>query len=237
MYHQLHQRLQEMLHLETKPVIVALSDRPPDGVEKFNGELKACEFIDVARYEDRIFYTTLDNQSCKNGNYYLGMTEPFKGLLDGEHNAGEQGRGLVASPGAFRRLLSSYPIILTGTTSVISYAPLDKVPFSSRFGGQVVVVICPPRKAMLLLRGANFCTGIMMPGLTGPSTCSSAIAAPLLRGQVHYTLGCFGLRKFTKIRDDELVVGIPLEEFADVVEGLEKFLSGRPDLGVYQGTY
>ncbi|MBW2120620.1 MAG: DUF169 domain-containing protein [Deltaproteobacteria bacterium] len=227
-------RLQDTLCLEKKPVVVALSDRSPEGVERFKGEQKACEFIDTVREEDRPFYTTLENQSCRNGNYYLGLAPPFEGLITGEHNAGENGRGLVGSPGAFRRLLSGYEIVPTGTVSVITYAPLDRVPFSDRFGGQVVVVSCLPRQALLLLRGANFRTGHTVPGLTGPSTCSSVIAAPLLRGQVHYSLGCFGLRLFTKIRDEELVVGIPREELVEVVEGLERFLEGRPDLGVQE---
>jgi uncharacterized protein (DUF169 family) len=229
---QLYQRLQSMLHLETKPVIVALSNRPPEGVKKVEKKMKACEFVDLSRFENRIFYTTLEEQGCKNGNYYLGMAPAFEGLLDGEHNGGENGRGLVIAPGAFRRLLNGYAIIPTGTVSVISYAPLDLSPFSNKFGSQVVVFTCPPRKAMLLLRGANYRTGLTVPGLTGPSTCSSAYAAPVLRGQVHYSLGCFGLRHFTKIRDDELVVGVPMEELREVVEGLEAFLGGRPDLGL-----
>ena len=227
-----YERLQHLLHLETKPVVVALSDRPPAGVERFQGRLKACEFIDRARYDDLVFYTTLEDQTCRNGNYYLGMAAAFEGLADGEHNAGENGRSLVASPGAFRRLLSGYAIVPAGTVSVISYAPLDRSPFSDRFGSQAVVIYCSPRKAMLLLRGANFRTGFTVPGLTGPSTCSSAISAPILRGQVHYTLGCFGLRLFTKIREDELIVGIPIEELGEVVDGLERFLAKRPDVEI-----
>jgi uncharacterized protein (DUF169 family) len=213
-------------------VVVAFSDRPPEGVKRVEKKMKACEFVDLASLEGKVFYTTLEDQTCRNGNYYLGLSGPFEGLLTGEHNAGEQGRGLVSSPAAFRRLLNGYAIIPAGTVSVISYAPLDTSPFGKRFGSQVVVVICNPRKAMLLLRGANFRTGITVPGLTGPSTCSSVYAAPILRGHVHYSLGCFGLRAFTKIRDDELVVGIPLEELDDVVNGLETFLAGRPDLGI-----
>jgi uncharacterized protein (DUF169 family) len=227
-----YQKLQNMLHFETKPVVMALSNRIPDGVERIERKMKACDFVDVARFEERVFYTVLEDQTCRNGNFYLGMSEAFEGLLSGEHNAGEKGSGLVSSPGAFRRLLNGYAIIPTGTVSVISYAPLDKSPFPDRFGSQVVVVFCNPRQAMLLLRGANFKSGITVPGLTGPSTCSSAYAAPILRGQVHYTLGCFGLRVFTKIRDDELVVGIPLEELDDVEKGLEAFLAGRPDLAI-----
>lgn len=232
MSEELCRRLLEMVHLEHKPVVVALSDRPPKGVKKYKGKKKACELIDVSLEEDNPFYITREDQTCRNGSYYLGLGEPFPGLINGEHNAGENGSGLLATPGAFRRLLSGYAIIPTGSVSVITYAPLDKVTFSNKFGGQVVVIYCSPRQAMLLLRGANYRTGHTTPGLTGPSTCSSVIAAPLLRGQVHYSLGCFGLRLFTKIRDDELVIGIPIEELREVVEELEKFLNGRPDYGI-----
>jgi uncharacterized protein (DUF169 family) len=194
--------------------------------------MKACEFIDHVRDATHAFYTLHDDQTCRNGNYYLGLAAPFEGLLSGEHNAGRNGRGLVGSPGAFRRLLRGYEIVPTGSVSVIAYALLDQCPFDSRYGSQAVYFTCHPRQAMLLVRGANFRTGLTVPGLTGPSTCSSVIAAPILTGQVHYSLGCFGLRAFTRIADDELAVGVPLEELAEVVEGLERFTTGRQDLAL-----
>jgi uncharacterized protein (DUF169 family) len=226
----LYERLNALVGLEHKPVVLAFSSDAPKGVEQYSGVARACEFVDICQKEQRAFYTTADNQSCRNGNYYLGLSEPFSGLTTGEHNAGECGRALVSSPGAFRRLLSGYAIIPTGTVTVISYAPIDAVPFSERFGSQVIVVTAQPGKCMLLLRGANYRTGHTIPGLTGPSTCSSVYAAPILRGEVHYSLGCFGLRLFTEVRDDELVVGVPREEFAEVVGGVERFIKGRAEL-------
>ena len=226
----LYEKLDSLVGLEHKPVVIAFSSEAPKGLEQYNGEARACEFVDICEKENRAFYTTVDNQSCGNGNYYLGLSEPFSGLITGEHNAGECGRALVGSPGAFRRLLSGYEIIPTGTVEMISYAPLDNVPFSGRFGSQVIVITAQPGKAMLILRGANYRTGHTIPGLTGPSTCSSVYAAPVLLGKVHYSLGCFGLRMFTKVRDDELAVGIPREEFAEVVSGVESFIKGRAEL-------
>lgn len=231
MYAELSERLIKALRLKTSPVTVALSTRPPEGVERFEGEQKFCELIDVARFEDRVFYATVDNLTCKNGNYYLGLSEPFEGLTTGDHNSAcEGGSGLVYSPAAFRRLLSGYEIMPTGTVDYVSYAPLAKTPFSETLGGMVVVIFCNPKQALFLQRGVNYKSGEIMPGLTGPSTCSNVIAAPLLTGKAHYSLGCFGLREFTEITSDEVIIGIPWWILSDTVDNLEEFLASRPDL-------
>ena len=151
MYMEMFNIVQDLLHFKVKPVVVALSNKIPNSVNRCDVQLRACEFIDRVRETEEPFYTTLEDQTCRNGNYYLGMEPPFEGLITGEHNAGEKSSGLVSSPGAFRRLLGGYEIMPTGTVSFISYATLDNVPFTLKFGSQVVYFTCTPRRAMLLL--------------------------------------------------------------------------------------
>jgi uncharacterized protein (DUF169 family) len=84
---ELAERLIIALSLETSPVTVAFSSKPPTGIQKFDGKLRACQFLDVARFDGLAFFTDVENQSCENGNYYLGLAEPYDGHLNGEVNS------------------------------------------------------------------------------------------------------------------------------------------------------
>ena len=53
------------------------------------------------------------------------------------------------------------------------------------------------------------------------SVCSDACAQTYLNGQVNFSLGCDGSRKFSGIEDGEMVVGIPAELLPEITESLK----------------
>jgi uncharacterized protein (DUF169 family) len=226
MYAELADRLINALSLETTPVTVAFSSKPPKGVERFDGQRRACQFVDVARFEGGVFYTDVENQECGNGNFYLGLSKPYDGHLNGEVNSGEGGWNLFYSPVTFQRLLPACPTMPYGRFPYLSYAPLGKTPFSEKLGGMVAVLYCSPAQALFLQRGMNFKSGEIVPGLTGPATCSSVMVGPYQDGKMTYSLGCFGLRYYTQVQPHEVAVGIPLERLAETVDNLEVFIEG-----------
>ncbi len=59
-------------------------------------------------------------------------------------------------------------------------------------------------------------------GLTGPPICSGVVAFPFLTGEVVYSLGDLGARRFMKLKDEDIFVGIPAELLPDIVENLGK---------------
>jgi uncharacterized protein (DUF169 family) len=46
------------------------------------------------------------------------------------------------------------------------------------------------------------------------------VAAPFLTGEVVYSLGDIGARKFMKVKDEDIFVGVPSELLPDIVEDL-----------------
>ncbi len=233
-FKELSQRLMEALHLETRPVGVLWTTQVPDGVQRTSRIMKGCQFLDVARLEDKLFYTDVENHSdCKNGSHYLGFTPKFEGQGSGEWPGGDypdKGRSIFRTPVAFRRTLEHYSVVPTGTVKYMVFGPLDQFPFDNRAGGGVANVFLPAKAGMFLARAAVYEGGGVIEGMTGPSACSMVMAQPLMTGKVCYTLGCFGFRQFVQIKPEEVVFGIPFEKLENVVENLELLLQRRPDL-------
>jgi uncharacterized protein (DUF169 family) len=43
-----------------------------------------------------------------------------------------------------------------------------------------------------------------------------------MRGSINFTLGCSGSRKYAKVSEEELIVGIPLKILPKLVDALQK---------------
>ena len=59
------------------------------------------------------------------------------------------------------------------------------------------------------------------------SVCSDACAQTYLNGQVNFSLGCDGSRKFSGIEDGEMVIGIPAELLPEITESLKVVAAAR----------
>ena len=234
MFKNLSDRLVKALRLETPPVAVLWTTKSPEGVPPIEASKKGCQFLDVARFERRTFYTDVDNHAdCKNGRHYLGFTESFEGLECGDWPGGDypdKGRSIFRSPVAFRRTYPHYSVVPSKTVKYIVFGPLDEFPYGNEMGGVVVNVFCTAKAGLFLARAAVYEGGGVVEGPTGPSTCSMVMSRPLMTGEVTYTLGCFGFRQFVQIKPEEVVFGIPLEKLPGVVDNLELLLKRRPDL-------
>jgi len=230
----LSDRLMKALHLESRPVGVLWTTVKPEDIQRTPKVMKGCQFLDVARLEDKLFYTDVENNAdCKNGSHYLGFTPKFEGQGSGEWPGGDypdKGRSIFRTPVAFRRTLEHYSIVPTGTVTYMVFGPLDQFPLDNRAGGGVANVFCPAKAGMFLARAAVYEGGGVIEGTTGPSTCSMVMAQPLMTGKVCYTLGCFGFRQFVQIKPEEVIFGIPFEKLENVVENLELLIERRPDL-------
>ncbi len=125
----LSDRMMSALHLEAPPVTVLWTINSPEGIPCIDASKKGCQFLDVARFERRTFYTDTDNRAdCKNGRYYLVFTPAFEGLGSGDWPGGDypdKGRSIFRSPAAFRRTLSYYTVVPSGTVNYIVFGPLD----------------------------------------------------------------------------------------------------------------
>jgi len=54
------------------------------------------------------------------------------------------------------------------------------------------------------------------------SLCSEGVVQTYKEGKIGVAVGCLGSRTFTKMEDEEMIMGIPVELMADIVSGLKE---------------
>ena len=208
-------KITRSLRFESLPIAISFSIEPPKGVKQMKGEMRLCQMLDKVRFDGEIFYTTSDNHQCDGGSGSCGMKEMRESIKTGEFLSK---MGLFGSKRAARRFINANPRIEYGTVKVVSFSPLDKVPFEP----DVVVLICNAKQGMIIAEAFAYESGKRTLGMTGPPICSSIVAAPFLTGEVVYSFGDHGARNNMKIKDDEVFVGIPAELLPCITENLGK---------------
>jgi uncharacterized protein (DUF169 family) len=216
MYDQLSVTMKERLGLEHPPIAVSFSAEPPEGLQEMKGAIRLCQMLDKVRLEGESFYTTSRNHQCDGGATSCGLRERNERSKTGEFLFKEL--GLFGSKRAARRFISSNPRVESGTVNVVSFSPLEK----AQFEPDVVVLICNAKQGMRIAEAFAYESGDRATGLTGPPICSSIVAAPFLTGEVVYSLGDNGVRRYTQVRDEDIFVGIPVEHLSEIVENLGK---------------
>lgn len=214
MYEELNERLKKALGLRRSAVAVALSNDKPE-FEKLNKEIRLCEMLNEALIEGRSFYTSSDEHACDGGAYHLGLGE-----MPVETRSGEflyKRVGIFGSARAARRFFGSNLGVEPGTIKYASFSPLDK----ANFEPDVIVLVCSAKDGMRAVEASAYESGMAAKGRTGP-ICSTIVAAPYLSGEIVYTLGDLAGRRFSKIDDGEIFIGVPFERLESLINGLEK---------------
>ncbi len=216
--------MMEMLGLRKPPIAVAFGDRPPAGLERWDGGPvpAGCAFWQKAM-EGAAFYTVPeDHLNCAVGSYTHQIDLPparAHELMDTVHFMVEK-RYLDPSevPGIPR---------LASSPAVVSYAPVDE----ARFAPDVVVVAARPGQAMLLYEAALKAGAAepLMATLGRPGCAILPLTAE--RGTAVLSFGCKGNRTFTGTPDDELYVAIPGDRWADVVSKLKETVEANAAMG------
>jgi uncharacterized protein (DUF169 family) len=128
-----------------------------------------------------------------------------------------KGVGIFGNARAARRFFSSNPGVEPGTIKYASFFPMEK----ANIEPDVVVLVCSAKDGMRAVEASAYESGIAAKGRTGP-ICSTIMAAPYLTGDIVYTLGDLAGRRFAKIDDGEIFIGVPFERMDSLINGLEK---------------
>jgi len=211
--------LKAALGLKTSPVAIKLATSRadiPEGMEKFEGTVRHCQMVSIARKEGRVFYSTVENHECMGGAWALGLRELTETLKTG-HFYFKLGK--FESTAACKRTIDRIPHVESGATFATLYAPLEKTTFSPH----IVLIVAPPRVMLKLAQASLFKFGGRIHSeFSGiQSVCSDTTAQTYLTGKPNYSLGCDGSRKFSGIEDDEMVMGFPIEMLSDMVEAVQ----------------
>jgi uncharacterized protein (DUF169 family) len=217
-YVELSSKLKTILGLKGSPVAVKLvngKEEIPAGVQEITEKLRHCEMVQKAR-SGATFYATKDHHACAGGAGALGVMETPEKIKTGEFYFG---LGRFKTLEAAKKTMDAVP--RTGKHFFATmYAPLE----NANFTPDVIVVIGDP-KQMLRIAQANIYEegGRNIVGFSGiQSLCADAVAQVYNTGKMNATFGCDGSRKYAKISDDELIVGIPAKDLESIVSALEK---------------
>jgi len=209
----LSRELKEVLDLKSSPIAISFTNEAPDAVTLMRGKARLCEMLDKVRLNGKSFYTVSECHDCDGGAGSCGLRLPSEASRTGEFLVK---MGLFGSTRAAVRFLHSNPRIEFGTAKVVSFSPLEKATFEP----DVVVLVCNAKQGMEMAEAFAYDTGKRVTGLTGPPICSAVVAAPLLSGEITYSLGDAGARHYMQMKDDDILVGIPAELLPQIVANL-----------------
>jgi uncharacterized protein (DUF169 family) len=218
-YAESSETLKKYLKLSGSPVAFRFATKKEDipaGMQELDKTIRHCSMIGLARKEGQIFYSTAVKHECNGGAWALGLREITDSLKTGDFYFK---LGKFESSASCKRTIDRVPHLQTLETYATLYAPLEKTPFDP----QVVLIIASPWVMLKLAQSVLFRVGgrINSEFAGIQSVCSDTCAQTYLNGQVNFSLGCDGSRKFSGIEDGEMVIGIPVELLPEITESLK----------------
>jgi uncharacterized protein (DUF169 family) len=163
-----------------------------------------------------VVYATAKEESCGGGAYFLGLTEASPEIKNGTLLSSTLHIHRTAMA-AVRTTLAS-PRIPSGTGTAVVCAPLENADVDA----DVVLIVCTPAKAMIFADAMSYDSGGFLSGMTGPATCSVAVAGPYLSGRPTFCVADSGARENMKLGDDEMIVSLPGDLLVTLVRNLEE---------------
>ena len=216
----------EVLNLKGSPVAVTYSMETAKDAAP--GKHWVCKAILDAR-DGKTINITKDNSTCGGGVWHLGLAPKPGGdadkalkkfLVDGEK--------LFCSPAVFHRVqsLSTQPPL--GLAENVVFAPLDK----ANLMPDVVLLVVNAEQACRLIQLATYWDGIPPKvELTG-SACHSAIAYPIVSGEINVTFLDWTARRTKPYKPDELIVTVPYHRLQGIVDAIPVCTAGTAKMEV-----
>lgn len=220
MYEEKVKELSELLRLKGSPVAVKLvksADEIPEGYSKISEKKRHCEFVQDARLTGNKGYATSDEHLCKGGAGVMGIDPLPASVATGKmyHQLGnfETSEGAQETVAAIPKSTENYYASI--------YSPLE----SAEYEPDVIILVLTPKQALRVsqayLRAKG---GRISSDYSGiQSLCADAVVAVKERGVPNMTLGCSGSRKYAKIADEEVILGVPAKNFNEIVDALRTF--------------
>jgi uncharacterized protein (DUF169 family) len=219
--------MSDLLGLEQRPVALSFATSAPDGSDPAPRKVPAaCSFWRLA--EEGVFYAPAESHfNCPVGSMVMGFGLP--------EAVGEQLQGLVKSMCDQNYLspdeAAKIPTVQRESAGIL-YGPLAQFPIPP----DLVLLWLTPAQAMIFSEAAGSAdwTGPMME-VTGRPGCT-ALALADQKQDLRLSLGCIGMRTFTKIGPDRILASLPGSKLADFAAALERTTAANAAMeSFYQG--
>lgn len=205
--------LSELLGLEQPPVAMSMVDAPPEGLAGADRAVpSSCTFWREA--EKGVFYASAAQHfNCPVGSHVMGFDLPAE--------VQEQLGGFVQSMCDAQYLdmaeVAKIPAMTKKGAGVV-YGPLVDFPVEP----DVVLMWLTPSQAMVFneATGNASWTAAAPPTVSGRPGCT-AIPLAMVSDEPKMALGCIGMRTFTGIADDRLLVTVPGDKLDELTATLQ----------------
>ncbi len=210
------ERLKNELTLGTEPIAVTFAGAVPEGAAPPEGKVSVCQALQRAS-EGRAVTITAGTCGCPGGLVSLGLGQmPAEGkerLVDFLVHREQVYCSRVAIHRA--QQIVQAPV---GMASHVCFVPLA----ASRALPDLVVFVGSPGSLHHLIGFADYWEGTSLAAeLAGPA-CRTAIAYPVVSGQVGLSLLDFGARRLAGFADDQLLVTVPFHRMIGILHALDQ---------------
>lgn len=213
--------LKETLMLRYEPVAIKLvkeGEDYPEGYSEPVEQMSHCQAVFRAK-EGQSFKMPLASQNCLVGTSVLGMNEAADKVISGEFHLGV---GMHDSAEAAAKMVADRMIVpFTAIGEVV--CPLK----DANFIPDVVAIADIPERIYWIVPLSTATEGGRANFSTAPfqCACEDVTAVPICTGKPNISLGCFGCRKKTSMKSDELACGIPYAMIPAFVDHLKRYSS------------
>jgi len=217
-------KIVEILGLHNEPVAITLIKKGqplPAGYAQPETPIRHCQSIMRAKHGEMLLVPP-DKQACPVGASAMGLVPLPDKVKSGEFH---YNMGMYETPESAAKTISVRPGLEIGSVIATAVAPLSKATLEP----DVVVITGLPEQVFWLLPAATtFSMGgrVTVEMAAVQASCADTTIIPYLTGNVNISLGCFGCRKTTDIKPEEMLVGIPAKRLPELVKALEKMGAG-----------
>lgn len=218
-------KLKEVLKLEREPVGVKFvkEKEEMDYINHYDEKTKSryCQALMRAGNGEKIKLTA-DNIACPASAAAFGL-KPLPEML----SSGQMlyNMGLFATLKAGAKAMEGMTRLEQGKFSSVILSPLGDMEIEP----DVVVFESKPEHLMWLSLASIYETGerLQFNSAIFQATCVDSTVIPFTTGELNSTLGCYGCRESTDVKEEENLLGIPFSQLKNIVNNLEK-LADKP---------
>lgn len=214
--------LMEALRLEREPVAIKLIKKGgeyPACCQSPAQQLSHCQAV-MSASEGNCLKMTYEMQGCHIGASALNMQPTPDKVASGDFHFGI---GMHDSPAAAGKMISDRKLVPFESEGE-AVCPLSKADYEP----DIVAIVGLPESIYWVVPMMTAKKGGRAEFSTSPfqCMCEDVTAYPMNSEEPNISLGCFGCRKKTDMRKDELACGIPYALIPDFVEHLTKYSGG-----------
>ncbi len=223
-YAEMSKKLVDILGLQNEPVAVTIikkGEKLPEGYTEPEKPIRHCQSLMRAKKGEMLIVTEA-KEACPVGASALGIVPLPEKVKSGEFHFN---LGLFESSQAASKMIEERTALPEGSIQAVAVSPLSK----AKVTPDVVVITGTPEQVYWLIPAATtFSIGgrITVDMATAQASCVDSTIIPYVAGRINFSLGCFGCRRSTDIKPEEMLVGIPMKKLPEIVRALEKMAAG-----------